>query len=138
MFERLDEFMEEESDEMLATGGWGDDKISELEGELGNPFREELREFIRKYGLLMGYGVEIRACGRTGTSQMVEDTLRLRECGLDDKYIVIMNNDEIIYCLDNETGEIVNWGLDNGEAYPEADDMESFIMTQLEEAREDW
>ena len=69
---------------------------------------------------------------------MHEDTLRLRECGLDDKYIVIMNNDEIIYCLDNETGEIVNWGLDNGEAYPEADDLESFIMTQLEEAREDW
>ena len=27
MFEKLDEFIDENSDEMLVTGGWGDDKI---------------------------------------------------------------------------------------------------------------
>lgn len=138
MFERLDTFIEEESDEMFFTGGWGDDKIQELEQRIGNSFREELKVFIQKYGLLMGYGLEICACGRTGASQMVDDTISLRKCGLDNKYIVIMNNGEIVYCLDNETGKIVNWGLDNCEAYPEADDMESFIMTYLNEAKEDW
>ena len=138
MFEKLDEFIEEESDEMLVTGGWGDDKIQELEKEINLQFREELKEFIRKYCLLMGYGVEIRACGRTGKSPMVEDTLGLREDGLENKYIVIMNNGEIIYCMDNETGKIVNWGLDNGEAYPEANDLETFIMDQLEDARDNW
>ena len=66
MFEKLDAFIEENDDEMMATGGWDDDKIAELEAAAGLNFREEFKEFIRKYGLLMGYGVEIAACGRTG------------------------------------------------------------------------
>ena len=37
---------------------------AELEKELNISFREEHKEFIRKYGLLMGYGVEIAVCGK--------------------------------------------------------------------------
>ena len=46
MFEKLDEFIEENDDEMMATGGWGDDKIAELEAAAGLNFREEFKEFI--------------------------------------------------------------------------------------------
>lgn len=138
MFEKLDEFIEENPEEMLATGGWDDNKIIELEKQVDLSFREEFKEFIRKYGLLMGYGVEIAACGRTGSSRVVEYTLRFREQGLDKKYLVLDGDGELAYCLDNETGMIVNWGSDNGEVYPEADDMESFILAQLEDGKDNW
>lgn len=138
MFELLDSFIEDSSDEILITGGWDDSKISELEKELNLPFREEIKEFIRKYGLLMGYGVEIAMCGKNGKSYTVDATLSFRKVGLDDKYLVIEGDGELAYCFDNETGRIVNWGLDNMEIYPEADDLESFILTQLEEGKEDW
>lgn len=138
MFELLDSFIEDSSDEILITGGWDDSKISELEKELNLPFREEIKEFIRKYGLLMGYGVEIAMCGKNGKLYTVDATLSFRKVGLDDKYLVIEGDGELAYCFDNETGRIVNWGLDNMEIYPEADDLESFILTQLEEGKEDW
>ena len=64
MFEDLDKFIAENPGEVLVTGGWTDDKISELEKQLSIVFREEVKIFIRKYGVLIGYGVEIVACGR--------------------------------------------------------------------------
>ena len=89
MFEDLDKFIAENPEEVLVTGGWTDDKISELEKQLSIAFREEVKIFIRKYGVLIGYGVEIVACGRNGHSRLVEDTLRFRKNGLEKKYIVI-------------------------------------------------
>ena len=68
----------------------------------------------------------------------VDATIRFRKLGLDDKYLVIEGDGELAYCFDNETGGIVNWGLDNLEIYPEADDLESFILEQLEEGKENW
>lgn len=138
MFEKLDRFIEENPEEMLVTGGWSDEKIAEMEKEVRLVFREELKEFIRRYGLLLGYGLAIEACCKDGSSTVVEDTLNCRQIGLDNRYLVIENCDEIKYCMDSETGKIVNWGPDNGEAYPEADDLESFIMKRLEEGQEDW
>lgn len=72
MFEKLDSFIEDNSDEILIIGGWDDSKISELEKELNLSFREEIKEFIRKYGLLMGCGVEIAMCGKNGKSYTVD------------------------------------------------------------------
>lgn len=40
--------------------------------------------------------------------------------------------------MNNETGEIVNWGLDNLEVYPEAGSLESFVLAQLEEGKMNW
>lgn len=89
MFEQLDRFIKENSEEILITGGWDDNKISELEKELNISFREEIKEFIKKYGVLIGYGVEIAVCGKNGGSYTVDATLRFRKLGLDDKYLVI-------------------------------------------------
>lgn len=58
MFEDLDKFIAENPGEVLVTGGWTDDKISELEKQLSIVFREEVKIFIRKYGVLIGYGAE--------------------------------------------------------------------------------
>ena len=136
MFEKLDRFIKDNSEEILITGGWGEDKISELEQKLNVSFREELKIFIRRYGLLMGYGVEIAVCGKNGGSRMVEATQNFRKAGLDERYLVIEGDGELAYCLDNESGKIVNWGLDNLEVYPVADNLESFILADLEEAKD--
>lgn len=138
MIEDLDKFIAENPEEVLVTGGWTDDKISELEKQLSIAFREEVKIFIRKYGVLIGYGVEIVACGRNGHSRLVEDTLRFRKNGLEKKYIVIEGDGELAYCLNNETGEIVNWGLDNLEVYPEAESLESFVLAQFKEGKMNW
>ena len=138
MFEDLDKFIAENPEEVLVTGGWTDDKISELEKQLSIAFREEVKIFIRKYGVLIGYGVEIVACGRNGHSRLVEDTLRFRKNGLEKKYIVIEGDGELAYRLNNETGEIVNWGLDNLEVYPEAESLESFVLAQFKEGKMNW
>ena len=138
MFEKLDKFIEENLDEILITGGWDDEKISELEEILNISFREELKLFIRKYGLLMGYGVEIAVCGKNGGSRMVEVTQSFRKAGLDERYLVIEGDGELAYCLDNETGKIVNWGLDNLEEYPVADSLELFILDDLIEGKDNW
>lgn len=138
MFENLDKFIAENSDEVLVTVGCTDDKISELEIQLDIAFREEIKIFIRKYGVLIGYGVEIVAFGLNGHSRFVEDTLRFRKNGLEKKYIVIEGDGELAYCLNNETGEIVNWGLDNLEVYPDAESLESFVLAQLEEGKMNW
>lgn len=97
-----------------------------------------MKIFIRKYGVLIGYGVEIVACGRNGHSRLVEDTLRFRKNGLEKKYIVIEGDGELSYCLNNETGEIVNWGLDNLEVYTEAESLESFVLAQFKEGKMNW
>ena len=43
MFEDLDKFIAENPEEVLVTGGWTDDKISELEKQLSIAFREEVK-----------------------------------------------------------------------------------------------
>lgn len=57
---------------------------------------------------------------------------------LEKKYIVIEGDTELAYCLDNETGEIVNWGLDDLEVYPVAESLESFVLAQFEEGKMNW
>ena len=54
----------------------------------------------------MGYGVEILGSGKNGDSSLVRETQRFRGYGLSDKYIVIRNVDEWIYCFDNESGKV--------------------------------
>lgn len=82
--------------------------------------------------------MELAACGRNGYSRFVKDALHFRKNGLEKKYIVIEGDGELAYCLNNETGEIVNWGLDNLEVYPEVESLESFVLVQFKEGKMNW
>ncbi len=62
----------------------------------------------------------------------------LEKNGLEKKYIVIEGDSELAYCLNNETGKIVNWGLDNLEVYPVAENLESFVLAQFEAGKMNW
>ena len=45
MVEDLDKFIAENLEEVLVTGGWTDDKVSELEKQLSISFREKVKIF---------------------------------------------------------------------------------------------
>ena len=62
MFEQLDRFIKENSEEILITGGWDDNKISELEKELNISFREEIKEFIKKYYINEQQKIKAQSC----------------------------------------------------------------------------
>ena len=126
----------ENPEEVLVTGGWTDDKVSELEKQLGIAIREEVKILYAEIwsfdGIWCGDCSVLVAMDILGLLKL---TLRFRKNGLEKKYIVIEGDGELAYCLNNETGEIVNWGLDNLEVYPEAGILACFVLAQLEEAR---
>ena len=78
-------------------------KINEVEKTLNINIGEEYCQFLSQYGMLMGYGVTILGCGKNGSSSVVTQTLRFRDFGLENEYIVICNADEWIDCLNLET-----------------------------------
>ncbi len=46
MFERLDCFIKDNSEEILITGGWGENKISELEQKLNVSYRKNKKYLL--------------------------------------------------------------------------------------------
>ena len=101
MLKELEEFIQNNQDDIIVTGGITDEKINDLEESLGLEFRKEIREYLHQYGIIIGYGVEILGCGKNGESSLVKETERFRKLGLSDEYIVIRNSDEWIYCFNN-------------------------------------
>ena len=71
------------------------------------------------------------------------ETLRFRELGLPEQYVVIQNCDEWIYCLDtgnmeNEECPVISWDRNEGFDSIEGKDFNSFILEQFNDAKEDW
>ena len=113
MLKELEEFIQNNQDDIIVTGGITDEKINDLEESLGLEFRKEIREYLHQYGIIIGYGVEILGCGKNGESSLVKETERFRKLGLSDEYIVIRNSDEWIYCFNNNDGIINSRGSGN-------------------------
>lgn len=136
--DRLEKFINENQDEMFFTGGITDDQIHHLEQELDLKFHKDMYNFLCKYGLLMGYGIEILGCGKNGISSMVKETKRYREFGLDKEFLVIRNSDEWIYCMNNNTGAISLWYRSKKNHNYKSAHLWDFILQELIEAKDEW
>lgn len=138
MFEYLDEFIQDNEDDMIIMGGITEDRIHVLEDKLELELHKEIKEFLLRYGIIMGYGVEILGCGKGSESSLVRETLRSREFGLEKEYVVIRNVDEWIYCLNNKNGKISSWDRNEKKHLSKGDSLEKYILDELMDAKEEW
>ena len=138
MFKDLEEFIKNNQDDIIVTGGIKAEEINILEKNLGLEFRKEMRDYLYQYGIVMGYGVEFLGCGKNGESSLVRETQRFRNFGLSEEYIVIRNVDEWIYCLNNIDGKISSWDRIEKEHLIKKDSFEQYILDELIDAKEEW
>lgn len=138
MFEYLDEFIQDNEDDIIIMEGITEDRIHVLEDKLELELHKEIKEFLLRYGIIMGYGVEILGCGKGSESSLVRETQRFREFGLEKEYVVIRNVDEWIYCLNNKNGKISSWDRNEKKHLLKGDSLEKYILDELMDAKEEW
>lgn len=138
MLKELDKFIQSNKENIIVTGGVEEETINNLEESLGLKFKEELRYYLHQYGIIIGYGVEILGCGKSGESSLVKETERFREFGLSKEYIVIRNSDEWIYCFNNDDGIISSWDRMDKSHLIKADNFENYILGELVDAKDEW
>ena len=136
MFEKWDVFLQENKDKVLVTGGISANKVLEIESDLGLCLCNSYKEYLRKYGFIMGYGLEINGCGLNGESQLVQDTVRFRQYSLPHNLLVMSDLGEYVYCLDNENEEVFCWYRDDCSSESEGCNLETFILDRLEDGKD--
>ncbi len=134
----IEMFLKINGENIVVTGGISDEKIVDIEESLQLVICKDMKEFLSKFGMILGYGVEILGCGKNGISSLVSQTKRFREFGLPNNYLVIRNVDEWVYCLDNNTGIVSSWDRNNQKFIKCADSLEKYILAELEDAQVDW
>jgi cell wall assembly regulator SMI1 len=110
MNNKLVEMINEYIEEGDFIGEFSDDDIKKAEKTLEVSFPTEYKEFVKKYG--SGGICEVDILGVEGAdyASVVESTERYRNLGLPNKYIVIKNVDEFVYCLNTvEDSNVVRW-----------------------------
>lgn len=138
MLKGLEEYIQSNKEDIIVTGGITEEVISDMEKILGVKFGAEIRSYLYKYGIIIGYGVEILGCGKNGESSLVRETKRSREFGLSEEYIVIRNSDEWIYCLNNNNGIVSSWDRVEKTHLTKANTFEQYILDELIKAKEEW
>ncbi len=110
-----------------------DSIIQEAENLLGVKIPDQFVSFLKLYGHGGIGGICTNGVGIDGSLVFVDDTIESRNEGLPQKYIVIENCDEWLYCIDTETDEIVSWDQ-SGHIKQEYDCFDSYLIDQMREA----
>ena len=84
-------------------------ELSSVEEELGISIPEQYLWFLKVYGHGGLNGIETLGVGKNKKMIFKDETLKYRLYGLPEKYIVIENCDEWIYCIDSISGKVVMW-----------------------------
>ena len=79
MFEQLEVFIKDNRNGIIVTGGITEEKIHILENNLELKFNKDIKAFLSRYGVIIGYGIEILGCGKNGESSLVRETQRFRK-----------------------------------------------------------
>lgn len=140
MNKQIRRFIEEyrSGDEIFTTGGATKAQIADAENRLDVRLPEEYTEYLSECGLLMAFGFELHGIGLNGSAAFVEDTLRLREKGLEKQYIVIRNVGEYVDCLDSVTGKISTWDSTDPTHNMIYNSFDEYLLDNLVEAEELW
>lgn len=143
LYNEIQQFIKENKEYANFTGGVEKDKIKEVEEILQVKLPDSYKWFLEEYGYGDMFGEEIIGCGKSEVPSVIQQTIRFRELGLPQQYVVIQNCDEWIYCLDtNEIIDnecpVVSWDRINGLEGRQADNFVCFLLSVFKEAKEDW
>ena len=138
MYDKLVDFINANDNNIFITGGINPQKINEIEEVLGIEICDEYKRFLNQFGMIMGFGITILGCGKSGNPSVITQTLRFRDFGLEKKYIVVCSADEWIYCLNSETNEISSWDAVDQRHKIESSGFSEFVLRELLDAKADW
>ncbi|WP_419882935.1 SMI1/KNR4 family protein [Peribacillus sp. B-H-3] len=112
-----------------------DDSIKKAENTLEVSFPTEYKEFVKKYGSGGICGVDILGVEGASYASVVESTERYRKLGLPNKYIVIENVDEFVYCLNTvEEFNVVRWDDISKREVPRYTTFNEYLQDSFQEA----
>lgn len=123
--------------------GINNDKIDEIEQTLNIKLPEDYKWFLKNYGQILIMGVEIYGVLENKILSCVKITEDYRKLGLPNKFVVIENCDEWVYCIDTsniEDGEcyVVDWDRIDGVGFEEYESFLEFFYKRLVTAMENW
>ncbi|MDY4077766.1 MAG: SMI1/KNR4 family protein [Clostridium sp.] len=123
--------------------GINNDKIDEIEQTLNIKLPEDYKWFLKNYGQILIMGVEIYGVLENKILSCVKITEDYRKLGLPNKFVVIENCDEWVYCIDTsniEDGEcyVVDWDRIDGVGFEEYENFLEFFYKRLVTAMENW
>lgn len=142
-FEDIKKFIESSSEFSHYTGGVDDSRIVEVEQLLGVTLPADYKDFLRSYGHGATYGVELVGVGLGERAAVVKLNERFRELGLPRQLVAIQNCDEWLYCLDTSKCKdgfcpVVSWDQFGDEYTQVYDSFLDFVISEFQEAKEDW
>ena len=126
------------SDELFVVGGISETKVEELARNLNVTFTNSYKEFLMEFGRIIGYGVDILGCGQSGEASVVKETLRYRQFGLPNQFVVIRDIGEWVYCLDTTNDGVISWDRNRQTSKKVCNSLEEYICDTILEAKEDW
>ena len=115
------------------------DDIKKAERTLEVSFPPEYKEFIKNYGSGGICGVDIFGVEGTDYASVVANTERYRKLGLPNKYIVVENVDEFVYCLSTVDGyNIVRWDDTSKREVIRYTNFDEYLQDSFQEAIDNW
>ncbi|MCX6366379.1 MAG: SMI1/KNR4 family protein [Armatimonadetes bacterium] len=116
------------------TGGVSQEVIDEIAKDLSVILPEGYIWFLKNYGHGNIFGSEILGTGLVKPYSVVKRTLYCRERGMPAHFIAIVHCDEYYYCLDTETGKVLNWSPYESGIYLTSESFLDYFLEDLEDA----
>ncbi|MBB6052011.1 SMI1/KNR4 family protein [Armatimonas rosea] len=132
--EQIRALIAEHGDPKSFTGGVSLEVVREIESDLAIKLPEGYIWFLQNYGHGSIFGSEILGTGFVKPYSVVKSTLYYRERGMPSHFVTLMLCDEFHYCLDTETGKIMNWSPYESGIYLTAESFLAFFLDELENA----
>ncbi|WP_307894497.1 SMI1/KNR4 family protein [Bacillus swezeyi] len=120
-------------------GAVADEDITKAENKLGCKFPQEYKEFIKSYGSGGICGVEVLGVEGNDYASVVDATERFRKFGLPEKYLVIENVDEFVYCLNTEADHsVIRWDDMSKNEIKRYSSFDEYLLDSFQEAIDNW
>jgi antitoxin YobK len=130
--EQIRELIAEHADPSSFTGGVSQEVIDEIAKDLSVILPEGYVWFLQNYGHGNIFGSEILGTGLVKPYSVVKRTLYCRERGMPLHFIAIVHCDEYYYCLDTETGKLMNWSPFESGIYLRSESFLDYFLEDLE------